>query len=91
MNFSNKFPAFLFLFILSLRKLKEEPDKYSMLLVICLFPHGVSVEDLKHLGKMHKIPANWENLMLELTSKEINNNGNALNPSNGSNNLASFD
>lgn len=61
-----------------------------MLLVICLFPHGVSVEDLKHLGKMRKIPANWENLMLELTSKEINN-GNTMNPSNGINTLPSYE
>lgn len=50
--------------------MKENPPKYEMLLVISLFPHGVSVEDLRYLASKNKIPANWENIMLELTSKE---------------------
>ncbi|EAS04920.2 CHAT domain protein (macronuclear) [Tetrahymena thermophila SB210] len=56
---------------LIMKKLKENYQKYEMLLVISLFPHGVSVEDLKYLASKKKIPSSWEEIMLQLTSKEV--------------------
>ncbi|KAL4481101.1 hypothetical protein ABPG72_015056 [Tetrahymena utriculariae] len=64
---------------LIMKKLKENNSKYEMLLVISLFPHGVSVEDLKYLASKKKIPSDWEEIMLQLTSKEIIDPNLALN------------
>ncbi|KAL4434529.1 hypothetical protein ABPG74_007313 [Tetrahymena malaccensis] len=64
---------------LIMKKLKENKQKYEMLLVISLFPHGVSVEDLKYLASKKKIPSDWEEIMLQLTSKEIIDPNLALN------------
>ncbi|EAS04919.2 AAA family ATPase (macronuclear) [Tetrahymena thermophila SB210] len=46
---------------------------YDMLLLISLFPHGVSIEDLKFLEKKKKIPHDWVKLMecLTLYTNEI--------------------
>ncbi|KAL4434528.1 hypothetical protein ABPG74_007312 [Tetrahymena malaccensis] len=46
---------------------------YDMLLLISLFPHGVSIEDLKFLEKKKKIPHDWIKLMecLTLYTNEI--------------------
>lgn len=49
------------------RKLKETPNKYEMLLFTSLFPQGVSVEDLHFLCEDKKIPSNWKTLMSDLT------------------------
>lgn len=38
-----------------------------MLLLISLFPHGVSVEDMKFLERKKKIPHDWIKLMEFLT------------------------
>jgi len=40
---------------------------YDMLLLISLFPSGVSVEDLKFLEKKKKIPHDWISIMEYLT------------------------
>ncbi|KAL4481100.1 hypothetical protein ABPG72_015055 [Tetrahymena utriculariae] len=46
---------------------------YDMLLLISLFPHGVSIEDLKFLERKKKIPHDWVKLMecLTLYTNEI--------------------
>lgn len=38
-----------------------------MLLLISLFPYGVSVEDLKFLEKKKKIPHDWIKILESLT------------------------
>lgn len=38
-----------------------------MLLLMSLFPEGVSVEDLKFLEKKHKIPSDWVKIIESLT------------------------
>lgn len=55
-------------FNLLLKELKvTNQPAYEMLLLISLFPHGVTVEDLKFLEKHKKIPHDWVKIMLSLT------------------------
>ena len=57
-----------FIFFFPQRELKvSNQPAYEMLLLISLFPHGVTVEDLKFLEKHKKIPHDWVKIMLSLT------------------------
>lgn len=60
------------------RELKSQnPQAYEMLLLISLFPHGVSVEDLKFLKKQKKIPHDWIDIMESLTMFKYESQANA--------------
>lgn len=43
----------------------ENPNIYNLLLFICLFPSGLSFQDLEELSDQRRIPQDWKEILLD--------------------------